>query len=118
MDFLERVWNWHQSDFVVEGHPRDFVVEGHPREPLDRVEAYMLRSGYDRTRPRTNVSAHFHEKTRDRMTYFGLADYQMITVVVSSEGEGQTRLTVQTNYKAKEVPQRIAREEFKFMGME
>jgi hypothetical protein len=98
MDFLARVWNWHQ---------RDFVVEGHPRETLDRVEAYILRSGYDRTRPSTNVSAHFHEKTGGRMTFLGFTDYQIITVVVSSEGEGQTRLTVQTNYKAKEVPQRI-----------
>jgi hypothetical protein len=110
MDLLARVWNWHQSDFVVEGHPR---------ETLDRVEAYMLRWGYHRTprAPRTNFSAHF-QKTEGRVTFLGIADYKMITVVVSSESEGQTRLTIQTNHKAKEVPQRMAREEFKFLEME
>jgi hypothetical protein len=95
---------------VVNFETREYLVEGVPRETLNRVEAYMLRSGYWlATRARTDEQASF-SRTRGLLDLLSPFDGFFIKVVVSPGGEGQTRLTLWSNNNAREDAERMARE--------
>ena len=89
---------------------KEYLVEGAPRETLNRVEAYMLRSGYWMvTGARTDVQASF-SRTRGLLDLLSPFDGFFIKAVVSPGGEGQTRLTLWSNNNAREDAERMARE--------
>jgi len=90
---------------------KEYLVEGAPRETLNRVEAYMLRSGYRMATggARTDVQASF-SRTRGLLDVLSPFDGFFIKAVVSPGGEGQTRLTLWSNNNAREDGERMARE--------
>ena len=95
---------------VAKLETREYLVDGAPRETLNRVEAYMLRSGYWlATRARTDVQASF-SRTRSLLDLLSPYDGFFIKAVVSPEGEGETRLTLWSNNNAREDAERMARE--------
>ena len=95
---------------VAKLETREYLVEGAPKETLNRVEAYMLRSGYWlATRARTDEQASF-SRTRGLLDLLSPFDGFFIKAVVSSGGEGQTRLTLWSNNNAREEAERMARE--------
>jgi hypothetical protein len=89
---------------------KEYLVEEAPRETLNRVEAYMLRSGYWMvTGARTDVQASF-SRTRGLLDLLSPFDGFFIKAVVSRGGEGQTQLTLWSNNNAREDAERMARE--------
>jgi hypothetical protein len=89
---------------------KEYLVEGAPRETLNRVETYMLRSGYwMATGARTDVQASF-SRTRGLLDLLSPFDGFFIKAIVSPGGEGQTRLTLWSNNNAIEDAERMARE--------
>ncbi len=68
---------------VAKLETKEYLVEGAPRETLNRVEAYMLRSGYWlATRARTDVQASF-SRTRGLLNLLSPFDGFFIKAVVS-----------------------------------
>jgi hypothetical protein len=95
---------------VVRLETKEYLVEEAPRETLNRVEAYMLRSGYRlATGARTDVQASF-SRTRGLLDLLSPFDGFFIKAVVSPVAEGQTRLTLWSNTNAREDAERMARE--------
>ena len=89
---------------------KEYLVEEAPRKTLNRVEAYMLPSGYWlATRARTDEQASF-SRTRGLLDLLSPFDGFFIKAVVSPGGEGQTRLTLWSNNNAREDAERMARE--------